>query len=215
VPGRAGPCIYVNTSIVIRALNPKEPGHHEARRLLEECCKRCKCFWSTIHDLERMTPIQRLEFEGYLEGLGARKSHIDARRILARAEAYRLSIGAAESKLVDIMHMLAASLLGCRCILAVDRFIRARSGDFNLEYTNYYTGCGLCCPPESGAEAGTRQAYSSASSSRQATPTGPGRSTNSGQTQRSHTKRPRRGSRGSPGRPKRRRRTRRGGDEPW
>jgi len=123
----------VNTSIVIRALNPKEPGHHEARRLLEECCKRCKCFWSTIHDLERMTPIQRLEFEGYLEGLGARKSHIDARRILARAEAYRLSIGAAESKLVDIMHMLAASLLGCRCILAVDRFIRARSGDFNLE----------------------------------------------------------------------------------
>jgi len=205
------PCAYVNTSIVLRALNPKEPGHGEARRFLEECCRKCRCVYSSVHELERMTPMQRLVFEGYLEGLGAAKVDVDTRQVLAQAEGYRLRAGAAESRRVDIMHMVAARTIGCTCILAIDRFIRARSRDFKLAYANHYTGCEPCCPQRSGGRTGTVQAYSSASSSKLATQTRPGRSTGSGQTQKSPSKKRRRGSGSSRRRPGPRRPRRRGG----
>ncbi|MEB3778887.1 MAG: type II toxin-antitoxin system VapC family toxin [Desulfurococcales archaeon] len=196
------PCAYVNTSIVVRALNPREPGSLEARRFLEECCKRCQCVYSSVHELERMTPFQRLQFEGYLEGLGAQKAGVDVRMLLLEAEEYRRRHRLSQSRLNDIMHLLAARELGCRCLLAVDRFLRARSRDFNLAYANHYTGCQSCCPQRSGVGTGTGPGYSSASSSKQATQTRPGRSTGSGLKPRSHSRKQGRGLRRSQGRSK-------------
>jgi len=203
--GRSRPCVYVNTSIVLRALNPTEPGHLEARRFLEECCKKCRCVWSNVHELERMTPVQRLEFEGYLEGLGAEKVILpeplmDA--LLEQALDYLDTHGLSRSRLNDVLHMIVARHLGCKCILAIDRFIRARSRDFNLGYANHYTGCDPCCPRRSGGGTGTARASSSTSSARPRgarSARGPGGSTGAGPTPRSATPRRRKSSKSSQG----------------
>jgi len=39
------------------------------------------------------------------------------------------------------MHLLAAKILGCHGIVAVDRFIRSRAREYGLLYVNMYTGC--------------------------------------------------------------------------
>ncbi len=202
------PCVYVNTSIVLRALNPLEPGHQEARQFLEECCKRCRCVYSSVHELERMTPIQRLEFDSYLEGIRAVKitlhdDYLD--RLLDWALDYIVEHNLSEKRLNDIMHMRVAQRLGCSCILAIDRFIRARSRDFNLGYANHYTGCDPCCPQRSGARTGTGQAYSSASSpgpQEAGSARRPGRSTRGGPTRRSPTERRKRSSKDSQRKPR-------------
>jgi len=64
--------VYVNTSIVLRALNPEELGHHEARRLLEECCKRCNCVYSSVHAHE-MPAARYQELRSFLDSLGAER----------------------------------------------------------------------------------------------------------------------------------------------
>lgn len=118
------PCIYVNTSIVIRALNSREPGHHEARRLLEECSRRCKCVYSIVHEIEMPAGRYR-ELASYLDGIGAVRSRSGPEISWLRraAEDWLRARGRSLSRLEDTMHLLAAQSLGCKYILARDRFI--------------------------------------------------------------------------------------------
>ncbi len=75
---RSGPCVYVNTSIVVRALNPAEPRHREAKRILEECCSRCQCVYSRVHELE-IPRLYHREFTRFLERLGATRAEAAGR----------------------------------------------------------------------------------------------------------------------------------------
>lgn len=61
------------TSIVLRALTPREPGYHEARRLLEECCEGCRRIYSIVHEIE-MAAERYTELAGYLDSIGAVRS---------------------------------------------------------------------------------------------------------------------------------------------
>ena len=211
-----GECVYVDTSIVIRTLNSKEPGRREAQRILGECCRRCRCVWSTIHGYEGFrSDITRHFFYGYLASLGAEYAEMDADYVFERAEEYRSARGLSPKKLVDIAHMVAARILGCRLLLARDRFIWHHANNFGLTYVNWDTHRGRCpCPVtvrpgslafRSGGRGETRQASSSTSSSKppEAHPAGRhGRSSGTGRKRRSPSKRQRRGSRSSRRRPR-------------
>jgi len=225
------PCVYVNTSVVIRALNPGEPGYREAQRILEECCKRCRCVWSTVHGYEGFrSDIARLFFYGYLASLGAEYREVDIDDVLAKAERYKAERGLSDRRLLDVEHMVAASGLGCKYILARDRFISRHANNFGLTYVNWETHGGRCpCGAQtgrrefrasgSGAGEGTRRAsYTLSSRKRRGTAASgrrPGKSLRSGRKRGSPSKRPGRGSRGSRQRPRARkasgRRRRRGG----
>ncbi len=53
-----------------------------------------------------------------------------------QAEAELARCGRSESRLEDVMHLLAARALGCRYILARDRFIWSNAKYYGLEYVN-------------------------------------------------------------------------------
>ncbi len=144
----SGPCVYVNTSIVVRALNPAEPGHGEARRILEECCRRCRCVWSTMHALEGFrSDLSRFFFQSYLASLGAEYVEVDVDYVLEQADQYIEARGLSDSRHVDIEHMIAAKLLGCGYILARDAFMWRHANNLGLTYVNWETHGGSCpCP---------------------------------------------------------------------
>ena len=115
------PCAYVNTSIVIRALNPGEPGHLEAKRILEDCCRRCRCVYSSVHLSEIPEPYRR-QILAYL-ARHAELVRVDLAPLRARARSVIVERGLSASRELDLMHLEAASTLGCKYILARDRFI--------------------------------------------------------------------------------------------
>jgi predicted nucleic acid-binding protein len=200
-----GGFVYVNTSIVVRALNPGEPGHREARRMLEECCRACRCVWSSVHGLDGFrSVVDVVIFQGYLDSLGASHAEVDLEDVFQEAEEYRVSRGLAESRRVDLMHMVAARRLGCRYLLARDRFIWRNSKYFGLTYVNWETHGGKCPCSQLGNGVGseTRRASSNSSSQKSRKPGHLGsqqrrKSSNSGSTARSHIVKRRRGSRSS------------------
>ena len=61
--------------------------------------------------------------------------------VLAEAGETRAEWGVSRKRTLDIAHMEAARRCGCKAIIAVDRFIRARATLLGLDYMNYYTGC--------------------------------------------------------------------------
>jgi len=208
-----GPCVYINTSIVVRALNPGEPGHEEARRLLEECCQRCRCVWSNVHGREGFrSDLTRFLFYSYLAALGAEYAEVDENTVFEEADAYITQRRLSWSRLVDTAHMVAARRIGCRYLLARDSFMWRHANNFGLVYVNWETHGGRCpCPghgrQESGSQASgsggrgaTRQENSSTSSSR---PRGarsarrPGGSSTSGKKKKSASRKPGRGSKSS------------------
>ena len=213
------PCAYVNTSIVLRALSNTEPGHLEARRFLEECCERCRCVWSTVHSREGFRgEITRFFFLGYLASLGAEYGEVDLDQVMDDARRYVDAHGVSPSRLIDTAHLVAANMLGCRFILARDRFIWRHANNFGLVYVNWETHGGRCpCPARtgrsgsqasrSGVRGATRQANSSTSS--QTYPAtarsagGPGGSTSSGRKSGSRSKKPRKSSKSSQRKPRR------------
>jgi len=219
------PCAYVNTSIVLRALNPQEPGYREAQRILEECCHRYRCVWSTIHGYEGFrSDITRLFFYGYLASLGAEYVEIDAEYVFEKAEEYRSARRLSPKRLVDIAHMIAARILGCSLLLARDSFIWHHANNFGFTYVNWETHGGRCpCPATaspgsrasgSGVRDGTRQASSSTSSSRHPEARSArrhGRSSGTGKKRRPPSKKLRRGSGSSRRKPKPKRSKRRHG----
>ncbi len=167
---RFGPCVYVNTSIVVRALNPAEPGHEGAKRILEECCSRCRCVYSTVHQYEIPEPYR----QGILAYLAryAELVQVDLESLRARARSIIVVRGLSASRELDLMHLEAASTLECRYILARDRFIWSNAKYYGLEYVNWETHGGKCpcLLQESGASSETRQASSSSSSQRSRKP---------------------------------------------
>ncbi|MCE4619442.1 MAG: hypothetical protein F7C33_00285 [Desulfurococcales archaeon] len=208
-------CVFVNTSIVIRALNPREPGSLEAQRLLRECCRRCRCVWSAAHSREGFRyGLARFFFHGYLASLGAEYVEVDLDHVMNSARRYVDAYDLSPSRLIDIAHLVAANTLGCRFILARDRFMWRHANNFGLVYVNWETHGGKCpCPSlrqgrsgsrafESGARGATRQASSSTSSqtyhATACSARRPGESTRTGRKSGSRSKKPRKSSGSSP-----------------
>ena len=129
-------CLYLNTSIVIRALE-----EHEAREFLVECCRRHRCVVSSVHWLEDWKDDTLGRARVLLEELGAEEHRVDTGRTGRRALAVIRARGWSESRLLDMMHVLAALLLNCDGIIAVDRFMARRAKEYGLLYVNHYTGC--------------------------------------------------------------------------
>ena len=134
-------CIYLNTSILIKAVNPRDPNREAAERILRECCSRYTCVYSSIHGLEPWRPETRMRVRALLRSLGAQACRVDSAAVAREAARLRLEWGIAMSRAIDIAHLVAARRCGCIMVMAVDRFIRARSALLGLGYVNYYTGC--------------------------------------------------------------------------
>jgi hypothetical protein len=128
--------LYLNTSIIIRAL--EDPG---AKEFLVECCRQHRCVVSSVHWLEDWKDDTLARARVLLEELGAEEHGVDAGRIGRRALAVIRARGWSESRLLDMMHVLAALLLDCDGIIAVDRFMARRAREYGLLYVNHYTGC--------------------------------------------------------------------------
>ena len=136
-------CIYVNTSIVIRALNPGEPGHFEAKRILEECCKECRCVYSSVLKYE----MPSKDFSGlprFLEKRGATYAEVDTSRMEAQAVQVVIGRRLTRKRIPDLLHIIAAKTLGCKYILARDRFLWRNAKYDGLEYVNWETHRGKC-----------------------------------------------------------------------
>ncbi len=134
--------VYFNTSILVRAVDPSASGHYDALLFIELCKRRGYVLvFSSIHLKERWRPetwrrirflFKRYGFRGYRVSLGD---------VLGLAINYVDAHGISRRHLLDIAHIHAARILGCKYIAAIDRFIRAHASEFNLAYINYYTGC--------------------------------------------------------------------------
>ncbi len=133
--------VYLNTSILVKATKPREPGHREALRFLEECCSKHECVVSNIHREERWRPETRRRVNALLRRLKARRLDVDLRLVAREARTLRRRLGLSASRDVDLMHLIAAKTLGCRAVAAVDRFMRRYAHRFGLRYVNHYTGC--------------------------------------------------------------------------
>lgn len=133
--------VYLNTSILIKAVNPREPGHREALRFLEECCSKHECVVSNVHRREYWYPKTRRRVNALLRRLKARRLDVDLDAVSRHAEAVRERLGLSMSRTVDLMHLVAAKTLGCSVVAAVDRFMRRYAHRFGLRYVNHYTGC--------------------------------------------------------------------------
>ena len=199
----ARPCVYVNTSIVVRALKPGEPGHLEARRFLEECCSKCRCVYSSVHLQEIPEPYRPLILR-YLDRVAVLK-RVDVVVLRSTVRRYIVEHGLSKSRELDVMHLTAARLLGCRYILARDRFIMRHAYNFNLTYTNWDTHRGECPCSQSnnGENSATKRENSNTSSQKSKKKIQPNsikqkKYTRSGSGRKSPTARRRKSSRSSP-----------------
>jgi len=190
-------------------MNPGEPGHEEARRLLEECCHRCRCVYSSVHLAEIPEPY-RVDILGYLSSI-AEFSEVDLGILRVAARHIIEDRGLSPSRELDLMHLEAARALGCRYLLARDRFLWRYANSFGLVYVNWETHGGECpCSPrESGGASGTRQASCNTLSPRSRKPGQPGsekpsRPTSAGSKAKQATRRLKDVSRSSSKRSKRR-----------
>ena len=134
-------CVYFNSSILIRAVNPREVGHLESLRFIDELFRRgFTLVYSSVHELEGFSA----DTVGRLLNLFMRyrfvKCRVNVSRILVEADEYVRGRGYSRSRRLDIAHLLAARECGCGFIAAVDRFVRSHAKDFGLKYINYYTG---------------------------------------------------------------------------
>ncbi len=138
MPGERGEalCLYLNSSIVIRSL--EDPG---ARAFLEECCSRHRCVVSSVHWEEPWRGSSLGRVHALLRELGVEAAEIDVRQLRLRAMGLVEERGWSPHRMVDLMHVLAAKILGCHGIVAVDRFIRRRAREYGLLYLNHLTGC--------------------------------------------------------------------------
>ncbi len=129
-------CLYLNTSIVIRALEDSE-----TRRFLEECCHQHRCVVSSVHWAEPWRPRTLAEASRLLEGLCIEKLEVDIDALVVEADRLVEERGWSPRRRLDLMHVLAAVELGCHGVIAIDRFIARRAKEYGLLYVNMYTGC--------------------------------------------------------------------------
>lgn len=129
-------CLYLNTSILIRAL--EDP---EAKGFLEECCRRHRCLVSSVHWLENWRDDTLARVRTLLGRLSVEEREVNIDKIGRRALAIVRARRWSESRLLDMMHLLAALKLDCDGVVAVDRFMSRRAKEYGLLYVNWYTGC--------------------------------------------------------------------------
>jgi len=129
-------CLYLNTSIVIRALEEET-----ARAFLLECCSRHRCIVSSVHREEPWRPGTLEEADMLLEGLGVERLEVNIDALVVEADQLVEERGWSPRRRLDLMHVLAAKTLNCDGIIAVDRFIARRAKEYGLFYVNHYTGC--------------------------------------------------------------------------
>jgi len=129
-------CLYLNTSIIIRAL--EDSG---ARRFLEECCSRHRCVVSSVHWWEAWRESSLKHARALLRELSIEAVELDVRRLRLSAMELVEEHGWSPRRTIDLMHVLAAVELDCHGVIAVDRFIAKRAKEYGLLYVNHYTGC--------------------------------------------------------------------------
>ncbi len=135
------PCLYINTSILIKAVNPRDPNREASIEIIEECCTRYTCVYSSVHGLEPWRAETWRRAATILRSVRATACRTDAVTVLREANRLRREWSVTRSRVIDIAHIVAASMCGCKGIIAVDRFIRSKSTLLGLNYINYYTGC--------------------------------------------------------------------------
>ncbi len=133
--------VYFNTSILIRAVNPRESGHRKAIRFIDELFRRgFPLVVSTVHSLEVFKPDTLTSLSSLFMRYRFRVCWVDVEDVRREARLRVKKLGVSDSRLVDVMHLIAARRCGCKYIAAVDRFIRSHAPEFGLKYINYYTG---------------------------------------------------------------------------
>ncbi len=132
--------VYLNTSILIRAINPRHPRHKKSLEFLKECCRKHICIISNVHGREKWRLETIKKIRALLKTLNVRKGEVNIPQLEEEAVKYIKKRGLSPKNVMDVMHLLAARSLGCKYIAAVDRFIRSHAKHFNLTYINYYTG---------------------------------------------------------------------------
>ena len=133
--------MYLNTSILIRAVLPGERGHREAREFLRVCCRVYRCVVSSVHRLERWKSYTKKLIDDLLRELDVEEIDVDLDEVVREASRYVVRHRLSPRKVIDVAHLIAAKKIGCRAIAAVDRFIKSRAKSFGLLYLNHYTGC--------------------------------------------------------------------------
>ena len=133
--------MYFNTSILIRAVNPRERGYRESVRFINELVDRGFVFvissahWRESYRNETWRKLRKLFRRFNFVYCG-----VDADSIVGVAVLYVRRFGYSDERIIDVMHLMAARRCRCRFIAAVDGFIKAHAGEFGLIYINYYTG---------------------------------------------------------------------------
>ena len=132
--------LYLDTSIVIRALKPGKKGSRIARRFIEKCCSKHACIYTTVHLVELPRGSSALEF---LEEKAVYRE-IDLKWVRRAASMIIDAKGLSPSRELDLMHLIAAKTLECQGILARDRFLRRYAKKMGLTYVNWETHSGEC-----------------------------------------------------------------------
>ena len=134
-------CVYFNSSILVRAINPREGGHSESLRFVDELFSEgFTLVYSSIHELEGFSAGTLSNLLALFREYHFVKCRVNASRILVKADEHVRIRGYSRSRRFDIAHLLAARECGCGFIAAVDKFIWRHAGEFGLKYINYYVG---------------------------------------------------------------------------
>ncbi len=133
--------IYFNTSLLIRAVNPWERGHRRTLEFIRMCRDRGYVLVvSNVLYMERFRKKTLERIRDLLDEYGFMVATVDTDRLLYRAVEWVRRHRYSESRVLDVMHLMAAETLKCKYIAAVDRFIKRNARKFNLVYINYYIG---------------------------------------------------------------------------
>ena len=133
--------VYFNTSLLIRAVNPREPGYRKALSFIEEMSQRkFSLIASSLLFYEGLRPQTLRSIEELLRRYKFTVKRVNIRKYLRRADTWIQRHGYSYSRILDVAHMMMARDLGCKYIAALDRFIWKHAKEFNLIYINYYTG---------------------------------------------------------------------------
>ena len=131
-----GLCLYLDTSILIRALEDQG-----ARGFLAECCSRHRCVVSSVHWEEPWRSETLATARELLSELGVEAVEVDLDALVVEADRLVEERGWSPRRRLDLMHLLAAVELGCQGVIAVDRFVARRAREYGLRYVNNLTGC--------------------------------------------------------------------------
>ncbi len=121
--------IYVDTNVIVAYVNENDPLHETAARLLDKL-KDKKLVASRLVVVElyavysRVMKVSDVELEALveysLEKTGVSVQDVDCHELFFKAQIYAHSL---RLKALDLLHVVAASLLGARAIASLDKDI--------------------------------------------------------------------------------------------